>query len=351
MRRTTRIAICIALAIAATLVVGTPAAEAQQLQWQVRTLNPLPGDTVTEVFDVNKGGYAVGRSDLTPVIWIGNDPTALPVPEGHDGIAYAINDWGLIVGTSGPQGGERDAAAWVFGTYVKVIDNGDAYDVNDQGDIVGCSGGTDADGRRPFIRRIGSDTIGSLPITTGYTAGCATTINAWGGIGGFDAANPVPGPRVFDGQLWYQGTRVAAQPNTVQRVVDVTSSGYAIGQLERGESDHPAGHSVVMLPGGSFGVLEPLAAGSQAAAMTDFGVAVGRRHPTASTQEAVLWVYGSTVPLSTLVTTQASMVGTSRPVAVSESLMIAGNQADGARGYVLMPIHGLPSTGAAPNPA
>jgi uncharacterized membrane protein len=97
-------------------VVGTMtvAGKLRACRWHEGTLTVLqPHGTHLEsgAFDVNDAGVVAGYSQTylgsagyptTPTIWIDGTPVALPLPAGYVvGVAWAINDSGLIVGNVG----------------------------------------------------------------------------------------------------------------------------------------------------------------------------------------------------------------------------------------------------------
>src|SRR5262245_57279238 len=96
----TRMAACTSIGIA-LLVVAAPAAP----RFAMVSLGTPSGYYSSFAKDINNLGQIVGAAvrdfDPVPVLWDSGGRTLLPVVAGgpHDGIAYAINDRGQIVGS------------------------------------------------------------------------------------------------------------------------------------------------------------------------------------------------------------------------------------------------------------
>lgn len=331
--RVGRLTVVLAAVVALLAPTASVPAGAQETGWTFRYLPPLPGTTQSQVLDVNSSGWAVGHSQYQPTLWTpSGQALALPVPPGEPGaVAFAINDWGLIVGTAGfPAPSGRRALAWFASQVIPVLPahtTGDsfAFDVNERGDIVGCASS------KPFLRpRTGA--VVELPTPTS-AGGCAGTINDWGAIGG--SVESAVGPDAA--ALWYQGQRIelpAVDP-PLEAVETVTRRPFLLAQttgIAAGTTD-----AVLLVDGQRHG-LEPAAHRSVATDVNEHGIVVGFRQPVAAGPiEPVLWVYGTTIPLASLSSGfGAAVLAVSQPVAINDASWIVGNHGT-ARGWVLQP--------------
>jgi hypothetical protein len=326
------LAVVALVALLALVAPSAPPAAAQGNQWTFRYLAPLPGGlNQSQVLDVNSTGWAVGHSGYRPTLWSpSGQAIALPVPPGQAGaIAFAINDWGLIVGTGGyPAPSGRVALAWFAGQVIPVLAEGSpgdsfAFDVNERGDIVGCHAS------KPYLRPHDSPAV-DLPMPT---EGCAGTINDWGAIGGSIRTTT----HLSTATLWYQGQRLELPPTDppLEVIETVTRRPYVLAQtidIQAGTSD------AVLLVDGQRVPLAPTAHQSVGTDVNEHGIAVGTRQLAAGgPSEPVLWVYGTTVPLASLSSGfGAAVLAASQPIAINDSGWIVGNHGT-SRGWVLQP--------------
>jgi hypothetical protein len=341
----------VALVALAVGIGAAPEATAQlSPPWTVTVLRPLVEGDQTEVHDINRAGTAVGTSGGKPVVWAPDGtPTALPMKQGvTNGIATAINDHGIIVGVSPwlVAAPEREALAWVYGTTVTLSTNADVHDINNRNVVAGCQGGTNDAGRRPFVALVGYDPI-PLSTDAGTPTGCANALTEWGGVAGYQRDNPAQGSFTGKGRLWYQDQTFnwTGTPQHVSEVTDLSDSGYSLLRIAALGSPTLPTHSAIGAPDGSYQVLDPIRAGSDARDINVYGIAVGVRTAEGGETifgpaQSVLWAYGTTVPLYTLAwdarypmtssaNADAVLVGQSYPSAVSDSFRIAGNKVAG----------------------
>lgn len=87
-------------------------------------LPALPGDVGAHAYGVNGQNVVVGSSQatdhFTPVIWeAGGKVSALPALGGAWGMASAIDDSGVVVGTAVPATGDPEAVTWDVGKHQK----------------------------------------------------------------------------------------------------------------------------------------------------------------------------------------------------------------------------------------
>jgi len=135
-------------------------------RWEGGTMTELPilGGEWGRAYAINNGGLIVGSSTLegtsimpqVAVAWRDGVIEALPTLGGEDSFAWDVNDSGMIVGESqyDPLSNFEQAVAWIDGT---VIDLGkgpgsdvssNAYGVNEDGWVVGQAMDDDLEGER-----------------------------------------------------------------------------------------------------------------------------------------------------------------------------------------------------------
>jgi hypothetical protein len=94
-----------------------------------------------------------------------------------------------------------------------------------------------------------------------------------------------------------------------------------------------------------------LASGSNATGLNSYGIVVGTRNVAgnassgpAEVTQAVLWAYGTTVPLASLVRSADTVrIGNGTPTAINDRHVIVGNQGNGS--WLLRRGGQLPTTG------
>jgi hypothetical protein len=333
--------------LAAGLVGGLPLAEAAPTSWSVVHLDPLVAGENTEVFDVNNAGYSVGRSGQKAVYWDpAGDVHALPIPEGEtESTAWAINDSGIIVGQLGIDRAERDAVAWVYGTRVPLRQDTSLVDISNSNVMAGCTGGPVRADQTPVVMAFGSAPIELS--TDDDQPGCARSLNDWGAVGG-DQGD-------IEGRVWYQSSAYGfdVDGGHVTTVTRTSNSGFALLQLTA-EPDPSAAtptFSALAAPNGQIQVLDPSSTATVATDLNDYGIIVGSRAVVsggngsgavaADSAEATMWVYGTPLPLRTIVDATGpdrALVDKSVPTALSESYYVVGNEAgQGLGSYLLVP--------------
>ena len=192
-----------------------------------KVLNPLPGDTDSEAYAINRPGLIAGTSfnfsvdpwTKTAVYWYKGKISALPV---LDGTIYpspnAVNDWGQIVGLS-LSGDLVYSRAVLWSTFPKASvmdlgtlggDGSGAYDINECGQIVGDAQTVLGDWH-PVLWN-GMDII-ELQIPDQDQAGYASCINNFGQIVGGSGPEGLSGSDLhkMHALLWEDGRMINLQ--------------------------------------------------------------------------------------------------------------------------------------------
>jgi probable HAF family extracellular repeat protein len=248
---------------------GQPAAGTTCLAflWQYAVMTPLPtlGGSNGTALMVNRSGTVAGYAENTtadpncpapqklqfkPVIWENGEVLELPTSTGDlEGMAYAINDSGQVVGASGTCAPfsiftglymqPLHALLWETGTVTDLGSLGGTgqgngiipHGINNQGQVVGYS---DLKGNANFhsflwARGTGMQDLGTL---TGDVNSLATAINDAGGVVGV-SLDANFNPRAF---LWQNGTMTdlntlipANSPLLLMLACAISSSGQIVG--------------------------------------------------------------------------------------------------------------------------
>lgn len=181
----------------------------------VNDLGTLPGFSDSEAYLVNNVGVAIGDcwNAETVNAFYSFHGRMFPLPllnDGDDSTAYGINDWGQIVGESGPDWEHNHAVLWRLFPEPSVMDlgtlGGDSSSpsgINNRGEIVGLAQTASGDTHAALWDRCGItdlENFGDDPI------GNALAINNCGQIVGFSGLdfNDVTTQRAL---LW-EGGRV-----------------------------------------------------------------------------------------------------------------------------------------------
>jgi probable HAF family extracellular repeat protein len=213
--------------LAATLLAGSVAAVATPGRNTTmtpsvtqRALGSLPGDATGMAFDVNNHGLVVGTSTTAPstshaVVWRHGVVRRLPGTGGVDSAAFGVNDAGQVVGRIG-----SEAAWWTCGRLVRLgtLPGGtrsQAEDISEDGVIVGWSDGP-AFGSVPVWWFHGR--IHELALPPGRSGGSAQAISPQGRIAGSAGVSVV----------W-----VAGRPRVLPDL-DGYAGGQALGVNDRG---------------------------------------------------------------------------------------------------------------------
>ena len=133
--------------IAGTLGYGLFDSKAVKWDNGVASLLSVNGSTITYGMDINNSGQVVGGSfngsNLQAIVWNATSPTMLDTPQGHDSIAYGVNNSGQIAGMAySDYVGSNYATTWKGNEFQDLsVPNRitSATDVNDAGVIVGNS--------------------------------------------------------------------------------------------------------------------------------------------------------------------------------------------------------------------
>jgi len=284
---------------------GQPAAGTTCLPflWQYAVMSPLPtlGGSNGTAYMVNKSGTVVGYAENTtldstcpapqklqfkPVIWQDGEVQELPASSGDlEGMAYAINDSGQVVGASGTCAPYSiitglylqplHALLWETGTVTDLGSLGGTgqgngiipHGINNQGQVVGYS---DLRGNANFhaflwARATGMQDLGTL---TGDVNSVAIAINDAGDVVGvsLDANFNLRGFLWQNGTITDLNTMVPANsPLSLITACGINSSGQIIGvavtsagevhgyllspsSLSSGGSPAPSGTNAVVTP-------------------------------------------------------------------------------------------------------
>jgi probable HAF family extracellular repeat protein len=264
---------------------GQPAAGTTCLPflWQYAVMSPLPtlGGSNGTALMVNKSGTVAGYAENTtvdpkcpapqkfqfkPVIWENGEVQELPTSSGNpEGMAYAINDSGQVVGASGSCAPfsvltglymqPLHALLWEPGTVTDLGSLGGTgqgngiipHGINNQGQVVGYS---DLKGNANFhaflwARGTGMQDLGTL---TGDANSLATAINDTGDVVGV-SLDANFNPRAF---LWENGTMTdlntlvpANSPLHLMLACAINSSGQIVGFAVTSSGE---GHEFLLSP-------------------------------------------------------------------------------------------------------
>jgi probable HAF family extracellular repeat protein len=174
----------------------------------------FPNGEIGDVFDINNRDEIVGTRPLNGTthgfLWRAGVVTDLvPLPGGATSFASAINDHGVVVGTSGVPGGGLHAVRWQDGvpTDLGVLPGGGtisiARDINRFGVVVGQS---QIDGFNSVaVRWTRAGEIQALTTTKGTTA---TALNDFGDVTGIVSGSTVHGFFLHKGEF----TEIPAPP-------------------------------------------------------------------------------------------------------------------------------------------
>ncbi|HEY6249593.1 MAG TPA: hypothetical protein VI685_06505 [Candidatus Angelobacter sp.] len=172
--------------------------------WREGHMSALPtlGGNNGSASDINNRGQIAGTAETTvadsgcpasapmhtilPVIWEEGKAQPLPTVGGDpDGVAFAINARGQVVGESGICAGALHAILWERGTAIPLPDIGGgalAQGMNDRDQIVGTIGSTD--GTTEFAALWQNRVLTNLGTLPGDFAAIATGINNRGQVVG-----------------------------------------------------------------------------------------------------------------------------------------------------------------------
>jgi probable HAF family extracellular repeat protein len=155
------------------------------------------GYTVGLAYGINNGGLVVGKlccdvQEPEAVVWHGTTPTLLPrlkpIQTGSgavgNGVALAVNNSGLAVGIAASATGREEAVAWNDGVAIDlgmIEGKSSATAINDRGIIVGNSVTADGTQHAVIWSRIGAE-IADLNTLISATAAAEITLTGATGI-------------------------------------------------------------------------------------------------------------------------------------------------------------------------
>jgi probable HAF family extracellular repeat protein len=193
---------------------------------------------------INKRGDIVGHCHGLPGVWRDGTFTLLPTLPGFpSGVAFDVNDAGVIVGTVGSGTGGSIPVRWADGTVTALgmpegALGGVAEAVNDHGDIVGyvVTSGTN-DFYNPAIWR--DDTAIPLAGAWGVVYGFARGINQRGEVALHAFVSPITN---YGGHVWRDGHFLWLEPST--SLNDINDRGVAVGRVS-GDSSGFDSHGAI----------------------------------------------------------------------------------------------------------
>jgi uncharacterized membrane protein len=202
-------------------------------------LPALDADSNTQPFAINYWGSAVGinhnrtTGNTNPVAWSGGKIYALPLLQGNDeGIAFGINDFGIISGYQFPADDSSETAClWYWnGNGYSVLplkslggDYSELYGINNWGQTVGFS--TDADNLHAPAALWDLSGPHVLPLLPGDTDGQGNGINDRGKITGYDFGVDENGNDITRIVLWQNGKVTDLQTEVPAGTPDLTQIG------------------------------------------------------------------------------------------------------------------------------
>lgn len=230
-------------------IVGSSAGQAVALkQGTVTALPNLLGASVSSARSVNQAGVIAGTSGKQAVIWKNGQVQALgeAPAEGMSQSVIAINDNGVVLGTSGPTygPGARNLLLWnPDGTVTELGEppvgfEPSAYDLNNAGTVVGVSQGIHS--LDPVVWRNGVAEV--LP-KLGYADGEAHAVNDAGLIVGASVSySDTQGVATLwqDGQAYNLNDLLVGGPGPFNLVdaIDINASGQILVGTGWGGGDY-----------------------------------------------------------------------------------------------------------------
>jgi uncharacterized membrane protein len=235
-----------ALAAAQTGLAGSP-----QSRYTVTDLGTLPGLDYSYVWGgVNRRGHVAGYAtnsadpsvfdDSSSFLWKGPGKLQLlpQLPDATATIAFALNDFDQVVGSSGPTPEGYLAVLWQRGT-IKTLGklpghtDSDAFGINNPGLVVGHSLDFNVDPWTSTAVFWNKGKICPLPPLAGATNSGAVAVSEWGQIVGYSGSRAVlwstcPKARVIDlGTLGGDGSSAT----------DINEWGQVVGQAQTAFGD------------------------------------------------------------------------------------------------------------------
>ncbi|HJR25028.1 MAG TPA: hypothetical protein VJ804_06110 [Acidimicrobiales bacterium] len=290
-----------------TPVPATPASAAPG--WAYVLLDPLPGKEAAVFRDANEVGAAVGWSgtlllagaDAVPTAW-DRDGNAYPLgmPTGYlNAIPYAVNDHGVAVGvgvreTNGSL--VHDSLVWRPGQAVQVLTGADGFGVpvevldTEPPRVVNLAG---------EVHVVGGPQV-TLPANGGQVvARDARLLDGQGAVVGHQVTTE-HGTRAA---LWTDAGMALLAPDWPFDTTAADVAGFlAAVNYALGDGGLTGCSAAALHIGATVVPLDPAADTSIVQDVTSYGIAVGTRTAEGcGASEGVVWVYGTVVPLRTLV--------------------------------------------------
>jgi probable HAF family extracellular repeat protein len=179
----------------------------QAVLWEGSKITPLeslPGDIISVAYGINNwsrivGTSATSESSSSAVFWQNGGIKALePLPSNNTNVAFSINDRNQIVGFSGTDALHGHAVLWENGQ-VKDLSSleGSSYSaalsINNRGQVVGDSSTANGD-RHAFLYTNNQllDLNNLIPANSGWVLNSANSINNRREIVGYGTINGLP---------------------------------------------------------------------------------------------------------------------------------------------------------------
>jgi probable HAF family extracellular repeat protein len=196
-------------------------------------------------------------------------------------VAHALNDFGMVVGSSANEWGQPSATLWYGGETIDLGTLGGQHSyaagVNNRGQVVGTSATADV-GNLPFIWKDGE--MRAIP---GIMAGQAMAINDLGQVVGIAYEGSLVRAFVYDGQE----LRYLSDISDYVAAYSINNRGQIVGSMSVGDGEY---HAFVW-EDGVFTDLESLGGHYDTAYdINDHGVVVGSSSDEGHTTHATMWV-------------------------------------------------------------
>ncbi|GGU56220.1 hypothetical protein [Lentzea flava] len=294
----------LSLLFVAAVVVTTLSAPAAQAAVAVQDLGTLPGDVRSVAQDINEAGAIAGISmgagvSQHAVRWDPGSPIRKLNDLGFDTVAFAISSQRTVVGYAVDAANRTQPARWDFSGALTVLTvpgavSGVAYDINDSGVVAGSAviNGVshavvwDSAGVATVLGEGSGQFVTGAGTVIGYSGDQPARWTDGGGLYVYDnhgalvlghnqAADAV-GTSGGEGVLWLGRRRAPLGQDTSPR--DISGTGWAVGV---------AGGRAVRWEASEFTTAQPLApAPSAASDVNDAGVIAGTVGSWAATWDA-----------------------------------------------------------------
>ncbi len=218
-------------------------------RWTAETgIQPLPlpvGALCSEAWDVNSAGRIIGEFERAggpspvAIVWDGEQFTEVPPPAGSFSQPHAVNDGGIVVGTTADGTSFYKAFVW-DGKEMTLIQplfgpRSSARDINSAGQITGWMGTGPLVDARPFLWQEGR--IAELGLPPGAITGVPIAINDAGDVVGALGIADGEGGLVTRSVLWSSDGQVinlGVLPGfDLCSALDVAGAGQIIGNCQQ----------------------------------------------------------------------------------------------------------------------